>query len=895
MNDDSSNNDAAHIHFTYPDYQHHVNHGHLIPAGPSGIHSLQQSPLSIPSFGSPSISISPTEDAIRHGLDIPLFYDHSTNYIDDTQPLFDNANPLPSTETDGTGFDPLYFAPAPAPQASNEIYQDEFKLAVEHLINMVRTDVLQRQIPQLHDAKDFLQVTWHRLDSMIQQQINISERLADTGPRTSNFRCQLCPSGQRKVYNTRASFRRHVAYEHAPRSIYRCLDDKCLWTTKRKDKLHSHLRHNHGFQWRATREQINIVETKMPPPRVCPLCQSAVDSWDEYFKCVCEHSRVAGAGSASTSASQSRRNSDDRGQGSGGSNYNNFQFPGSEFGANNGQSSSGNGNHTGSTFFSTGYRQSQHTHQATHNVSDLAPATLTGLNPGVVSGDGPLYLPDVDGPRSEEKTSPGPTSLTSQHWSMMNATNPTTCGPHNKGTVSEIHKSPISTSGSEEHKRRPCSEESLQKKFHARGQGELHHEQNEERPEKKCTTCGHVFDNCSRCRRSKALSEKCHQCVDRTGNRAGLQKAYIWRSRDQAPDVNRQDALAHSVTDTTRSLPLKNIRIRSSDLLHAMGASKECRPSEVSSLKREPTIYPARSRTRLDGGSHEPCTTQPLSFLKSILSIDTDVVISTETLSRKDTAVALHAPGRYLPAKVQDQSTPEAMARLHQRRAGQRATPFMARNQRLVSFDDEKIDICDSNSWVPHEKTLTLNYLDHAVLHVMYSFLSEMILYEIKIEQGTLVESMGVNVTRRSLGWLCKPSKQKTGLPQLTKKRVAKKKSTTMLRARLHIVVELLALHAMAIKRRSQRKCWTDGTNPAKVVDRSISCTLTEMASPDDVVSPLFDAVVMWDTFAMVNIVSSWIATVVPDTEGQVELMLLMWSYIYIILNGSPITLRLQS
>ncbi|OJK00757.1 hypothetical protein ASPACDRAFT_117202 [Aspergillus aculeatus ATCC 16872] len=170
-----------------------------------------------------------------------------------------------------------------------------------------------------------------------------------------------------------------------------------------------------------------------------------------------------------------------------------------------------------------------------------------------------------------------------------------------------------------------------------------------------------------------------------------------------------------------------------------------------------------------------------------------------------------------------------------------------------------------------------------------------MILYERKIEQGTLIQSMDVDVTRRSLGWLCKQSTQKTRLPQLARKRADKKKGTSMLRARLHIVVELLALHAMAIKRRSKRKCFTDNTHTAKVVDRSISCNLPELASPDDVVYPLFDAVMTLDTFAVVNIVSSWIATIVPDTEGQVELMLSMWSYIYIILNGSPITLWLQS
>ncbi|RAK76634.1 putative C2H2 zinc finger domain protein [Aspergillus fijiensis CBS 313.89] len=490
-------------------------------------------------------------------------------------------------DIEDTGFDPLYFAPAPAPQTSSDVCRDEFRLAVEHLIHIVQNNVLQRQIPQLHDAKDFLQVIWHRLNGMIQQQIEIFERLADTGPRTSKFCCWLCPSGQRKFYNTRASFRRHVAYEHAPRSIYRCLDDKCLWTTRRKDKVHSHLRHNHGFQWRATREQINIVETKLPPPSVCPLCQNVVGSWDEYFKCVCGHCQVAGAGSASTSASQSRRNSDDRGQGSGGSGFNNFQFPGSGLGANNGQSPSGNGTHTGSTFFSTGYHYKQHTHQATHGINDPAPATLTGPNSGVVSDYGPSHLAEVEGPRSEERTCAGPTSLTSQHWSVTNVTNPATRAQHNEGTVSEIHKSHTNISGLEKHKRRPHSQESPQKRFLARGQGELHQEPKKVQAEKKCTTCGHVFDNCSQCRRSKPLSGKCHQCADRTCNNAGLQKAEIWRGRHRAPRVNRQDALTHSVTDTTWSLPSTNIGNDYSDPPRATGASsipEECRPYEVSLL-----------------------------------------------------------------------------------------------------------------------------------------------------------------------------------------------------------------------------------------------------------------------------------------------------------------------
>ncbi|PYH44893.1 putative C2H2 zinc finger domain protein [Aspergillus saccharolyticus JOP 1030-1] len=781
----------------------------------------QQSPSSINSFGSPSISLSPADDVLHHELDIPLFPNDSTSSQAGLQTPFYNGFSATNSGNDHTVHGPLYSYSAPALQSSSELYQDELKLAVEHLVNTVRLSVVKCQVPQLHDAKDLLRVTLHKLDRLIQEQIDLSQSLADTGSRASKFICLLCVSGQRKLYNNRPSFRRHVADEHYPRFIYRCLDDTCAWKTRRKDKVHLHLRNNHGFQWRATREQINLVETRVPPPRACGQCRQPVDSWEGYFKCVSEHCRVAGTGSASTSASQSRRNSDDRGQGSGGPGNNESQYPGISFGPSNDQAPSASGNGE-NTFFGTGYHNRQYVNPMTYRGKSSAPATPHNTNSGIVS-DADVSRPlGFEDSLLKETRCHGPTSLMTHHRAMVKGVNSATCCRDTARQVSGPQESQPSKCRTEDSNKREYPEGPPQSKLLSRQVEKLRREQSEgqpEKPENKCTACGHVFDLCPRCRQSKPLSGTCHQCADQICHITGFKEVESCRSSNWASDVDGQHTLINPVSGATSSLPSAKSLLRSGApgrTMKSLERSEKFLSEGVSSVSHELVDSSQSGEAKPDGQNHEHCTPQQRSFLKAIPSIDTNVAISAKIPAAKELAANLHTQEMCLSAKMHE-------------------LPISA------------------PAPTPPKK-----------VH----------------EQGTFIKPMALDITRRSRIRLCSPSIRESSSPCWAKERATRKKGTAMLRSRLHIVDELLALRATTIKRRTKRKCLTDRAPTAGDPDLLTACACPDLANSEEVVSTLLDAVMMLDTFVIVIIISVWIATVVPDTEGQRELMLVMWSYI---------------
>ncbi|RAL10624.1 putative C2H2 zinc finger domain protein [Aspergillus homomorphus CBS 101889] len=892
MNDDPSNN-AWSMPFTYPNDQTQADHGHLMPTGAYGVSSSQPSPSSIPSLESPAISISPSEDILPPDFGIPLFPEPPTNLLAGVQAPFNSEIPLAATANYDTATDPLYLAPNVQP--SNEIYPDQLKHAVDNLMNTVQSVVLQRRVPQLHDAKDFLRVSWNRLDGMIQQQIDISERLAEPGSRINKYLCLLCPSGQRKQFTTRASFRRHVSYEHCPRFIYRCLDDHCAWKTSRKDKVHSHLRIAHGFRWRATREQINIIETRMRPPRACGLCSRPVDSWEGYFKCVSEHCRLSGSSSTSTSASQSRRNSDDRGRGSGGPGHgpNEFQFPGSGFGANDGHASSASGNGSmGSSFFGSGYHNNQYADGATHGVSssELATHMQSPSNSDLIA-----ELESPDPLSAEEPLSGGNfcakrTSLTNQHRSMIEAMGSTNCRQrHMVDSISNIRERPPNTSAPRQPVVRGGLADAAQSKL-PDGQEELPRDRDEGALEKKCNTCGHVFDSCTQCRHSDTLTGKCHQCAHRARVKAGVLDMQTCRNTGRAFSETNQDVSAFAIRNAT--LSLSSTRDEPNQAISPSSSHGRYLPGGASSVFHVSIVSLDHTTAKPDDKSHKHRSSRPrLSLITKIL-LDTNQALSAKGISHEAHAIDVHTQRRCLPMKLHEPPMLETAT------VGRGMADITIRKEEPDLSDDREATCDDSYICTPREMTLPIYHMSsHATLRVMFSSLSGILTHQREPKQGTSIESLTLEVTDCSRSWLCEPPLQETRLPRLTKERGTRKKGTTMLRARLHIVVELLALHAMAIKRRSQRKCLVHDAHESEVFDCSTPDTFPELASSVDVVSPLFDAVIALDTFAMVNIVSSWITTVVPETdiEGQVELMMIMWSYIFMILESSPIALRLQS
>ncbi|GAQ44647.1 putative C2H2 zinc finger domain protein [Aspergillus tubingensis] len=418
--------------------------------------SSNYAPSSPHSPVSTSRSISPI-DGLH--LDTSFLTDGSMNDMAGGHMANNGIQGLPVGEDN-----PLSLVVPTISQAQGGMHANHLGSILSQLATAVETKLPQQDAAYLYEMKDLLNASHNRLIRMIQHQIDIIEYPSHS-PGSSdspgsphngyNYICKLCPNGRRKYYTDRGNFRRHVSDQHHSEFRYLCLAyPNCCWKV----------------------------------------------------------------GSTNSSASQSRRGSDDRGGGhNNGPGFGGNFFSGGGFGQfgphqfypgnNGGFSSTGGGQnngHYGNSF--SGYRgatdrddeesTSGYSSGEADAVSDIAPSS------SCCSSDVP-HTVEV----------PAPSNITSQHLALMQmAERAESCDSVSHGEdcpPSTPGETDISNPGDEAyaHISRPSGNTDPTTKRSFRPV-------TEDCSEKRCQGCGHIFDDCDKCRRLKGTSFQCHLCTD---------------------------------------------------------------------------------------------------------------------------------------------------------------------------------------------------------------------------------------------------------------------------------------------------------------------------------------------------------------------------------------------
>jgi hypothetical protein len=117
-------------------------------------------------------------------------------------------------------------------------------------------------------------------------QVRYSQSEPRRGPE---LRCPLCFK-QLWTSRSQGTFRRHLTHQHYPRFTYTCLESSCQQRFMRRDQVAQHCRtvHKIGSGLGDVRE----LEREEPSPSNCPICQRRIGSWDEFFRCMFNHTQV---------------------------------------------------------------------------------------------------------------------------------------------------------------------------------------------------------------------------------------------------------------------------------------------------------------------------------------------------------------------------------------------------------------------------------------------------------------------------------------------------------------------------------------------------------------------------------------------------------------------------
>lgn len=139
---------------------------------------------------------------------------------------------------------------------------------------------------------------WVHLDSILKSApIDTSSGLPSDLPQQpvkKKYRCRLCSLEERREMKNKGVFKRHIRDKHYPDFLYYC--DKCdpPGTTKfrRKDKFQGHMRNTHS-RLTLTKDRLASVTEYLNPPLTCALCPGRVNTWDEFFECLCRHCHIS--------------------------------------------------------------------------------------------------------------------------------------------------------------------------------------------------------------------------------------------------------------------------------------------------------------------------------------------------------------------------------------------------------------------------------------------------------------------------------------------------------------------------------------------------------------------------------------------------------------------------
>ncbi|GFF28267.1 C2H2 type zinc finger domain protein [Aspergillus udagawae] len=385
---------------------------------------------------------------------------------------------------------------------------------------------------QLIDLRSFIKTTFCKLDTSIQERLDLGAPNIPS-PR-DRYLCKLCSQGNRKVYGTRGTFRRHVSLTHQAEHKYYCPFDACSFSTPRRDKFRGHLQVKHGSFGPSLLNKgcLDNLARPCPPPKKCGLCPKQVTTWKRYFECITKHCRLPGGSSAYSSASQSRRGSGNTG--GDGADFGGQQFfgpsgndgsgfpPSSSFEGDNVDGREFDFNSIGQQFSFHGASLSQHNTLAsivadTVDEAEQSPPHVTNAHArtrpnSVQNKDGPKHLSPVRSPTSLrdyhrtlsstlKEGSPVSTKSDSSldSFQQSSATRNT---PHSLDSPGRSHTSNERPRPTDENTRKNQSRE-LEKSC-----------------ETKCGHCGHTVQSCTHCKASNGAARKCHLCAAKAHQRS---------------------------------------------------------------------------------------------------------------------------------------------------------------------------------------------------------------------------------------------------------------------------------------------------------------------------------------------------------------------------------------
>lgn len=152
--------------------------------------------------------------------------------------------------------------------------------------------------PDLKDAEGhdpLFYAAHHKNEAVVRL---IQKRYEDNIPHAPladqiTLKCPLCLHERPLIYHMYGTLRRHIKNRHYPRFRYRCSDPHCVdYLTYRRDMISQHMRRRHN----QSPLHLGHLRQQEPLPQSCPVCQSSVSSWKEFYSCVLSHARDEGFG-----------------------------------------------------------------------------------------------------------------------------------------------------------------------------------------------------------------------------------------------------------------------------------------------------------------------------------------------------------------------------------------------------------------------------------------------------------------------------------------------------------------------------------------------------------------------------------------------------------------------
>jgi hypothetical protein len=129
------------------------------------------------------------------------------------------------------------------------------------------------------------------LDTMALDQFPTKIWSSQRGRRGEEFySCRICEFKPR--HQIPATFRRHLLGSHLHEFEWYCPDAGCsVLSFNHLDKLLHHVRRRHHRKF-SREDSIPCTRKRNPVPPCCPICQKAVESWDEVFACAMRDCRL---------------------------------------------------------------------------------------------------------------------------------------------------------------------------------------------------------------------------------------------------------------------------------------------------------------------------------------------------------------------------------------------------------------------------------------------------------------------------------------------------------------------------------------------------------------------------------------------------------------------------